>query len=87
LFGFLCGHLSFFLELCMSEVAALEQALGRQRQREARRWRFLLAFVVLIVVSLLLDIATGPTLVPARLLHSYKAQERRKDVRIKNRTK
>jgi iron complex transport system permease protein len=50
----------------MSEVAALEQALGRQRQREARRWRFLLAFVVLIVVSLLLDIATGPSLLPVK---------------------
>lgn len=50
----------------MSEVAALEQALVRQRQREARRWRFLLAFVVLIVVSLLLDIATGPSLLPVK---------------------
>lgn len=50
----------------MSEVAALEQALVRQRQREARRWRFLLAFIVLIAVSLLLDIATGPSLLPVK---------------------
>ena len=45
----------------MAEVAMLEQALVQQRQREARRWRFLAAFIVLIVITLLLDIATGPS--------------------------
>ena len=42
----------------------LEQALAQQRQREARRWRFLAAFIVLIVITLLLDIATGPSQLP-----------------------
>lgn len=48
----------------MAEVAMLEQALVQQRQREARRWRFLAAFIVLIVITLLLDIATGPSQLP-----------------------
>ncbi|MFC3914552.1 FecCD family ABC transporter permease [Pseudaeromonas sharmana] len=48
----------------MAEVAMLEQALVQQRQREARRWRFLAAFIVLIVITLLLDIATGPSRLP-----------------------
>ena len=47
-----------------AEVAMLEQALVQQRQREARRWRFLAAFIVLIVITLLLDIATGPSQLP-----------------------
>ena len=29
----------------MAEVAMLEQALVQQRQREARRWRFLAVFI------------------------------------------
>ena len=48
----------------MAEVAMLEQALVQQRQREARRWRFLAVFIVLIVITLLLDIATGPSQLP-----------------------
>ena len=48
----------------MAEVAMLEQALVQQRQREARRWRFLAVFIVLIVITLLLYIATGPSQLP-----------------------
>ena len=48
----------------MSDVALLEQALIRQRQRESRRWKFLIGFMVLIAGSLLLDIASGPSLLP-----------------------
>lgn len=45
----------------MAEVAMLEQALVQQRQREARRWRFLAAFIVLIVITLLLDQPVRPS--------------------------
>lgn len=50
----------------MSDIALLEQALIRQRQRESRRWKFLIGFIVLIAVSLLLDIVTGPSLLPVK---------------------
>ena len=46
----------------MSDVAALEAVVIRQRQRETRRWQFLMIFIVLIGCSILFDIATGPSL-------------------------
>lgn len=46
----------------MSEALALRSALKRQRRREARRWRVLVAFIIVIVGCLILDIATGPSL-------------------------
>jgi iron complex transport system permease protein len=46
----------------MSEALTLRSALTRQRRREARRWRFLLVFVIVISGCLILDIATGPSL-------------------------
>ena len=48
----------------MSDVAALEAVVIRQRQRETRRWQFLMIFIVLIGCSILFDIATGPSLLP-----------------------
>lgn len=48
----------------MTDITTLHKALSRQRQREHRRWQFLLLFIVLIAGSLLLDVATGPSLLP-----------------------
>ena len=50
----------------MLDTAALHSALIQQRTREKRRWRYLLLFIVLIALSLLLDVATGPSLLPLR---------------------
>ena len=38
------------------------EILARQRKREGRRWRFLSVFAGLIFCSLILDVATGPSL-------------------------
>ncbi|RAS13393.1 MULTISPECIES: FecCD family ABC transporter permease [Microvirgula] len=46
----------------MNDSLVLDAALLRQRQREYRRKRFLLLFILLIFGSLLLDVATGPSL-------------------------
>jgi iron complex transport system permease protein len=48
----------------MTDITTLPKALTRQRQREHRRWQFLLLFIVLIAGSVLLDVATGPSLLP-----------------------
>ena len=42
------------------------ELLERQRHREARRWRFLALFAGLILCSLTLDVATGPSLLGVR---------------------
>ncbi len=50
----------------MTEITATPemgmQILQRQRRRELRRWRWLALFVVLGLFSLMLDVATGPSL-------------------------
>ena len=42
------------------------EILARQRKREGRRWRFLSVFAGLIFCSLILDVATGPSLLGLR---------------------
>lgn len=44
----------------------LGELLERQRHREARRWRFLALFAGLILCSLTLDVARGPSLLGVR---------------------
>ncbi|MDR7379329.1 iron complex transport system permease protein [Rhodoferax ferrireducens] len=61
-----------------AEVLALRSALDGQRRRENRRWLYLLGFAGLAAVSLVLDIATGPSLLGVAdvlntLLHSETA--------------
>lgn len=46
----------------MSTVNPLSEALQRQRTREKKRLRHLLLFCVLILLFLLLDVATGPSM-------------------------
>lgn len=46
----------------MSAVCTIEQALAAQRKREGSRWMYLLGFAALICASLVLDIATGPSM-------------------------
>lgn len=58
----------------MSASTTLEHARVVQRQRESTRWLCMLAFALLIAASLVVDIATGPSLlslgdVAATLLH------------------
>lgn len=44
--------------------AQWQQALATQRKRESRRLRWLAALLMVLVVTLLLDIVTGPSLMP-----------------------
>lgn len=46
----------------MNASYTVEQALAGQRKREGSRWLYLLGFGVLICASLVLDIATGPSM-------------------------
>ena len=46
----------------MNDLAALQQTLARQRQRERRRWHWLLLLTLVLCITLVLDIATGPSL-------------------------
>lgn len=50
----------------MNQPTAVEQTLSSQRQRERRRWHFLLLLALILCVTLLLDIATGPSLLALR---------------------
>ena len=51
-------------ELDSTHQARLSVALSKQRQRERRRWRLLLFFAVLLLSSMILDVAAGPSLLP-----------------------
>ncbi|MDO4681551.1 MAG: iron ABC transporter permease [Lautropia sp.] len=46
------------------DSAQWQQALTTQRKRESRRLRWLIALLMVLVVTLLLDIVTGPSLMP-----------------------
>ncbi len=48
----------------MNDLAALQQTLTRQRQRERRRWHWLALLTLVLCITLVLDIATGPSLLP-----------------------
>ncbi|MFM5802413.1 FecCD family ABC transporter permease [Aeromonas veronii] len=48
----------------MNDLAALQQTLARQRQRERRRGHWLLLLTLVLCITLVLDIATGPSLLP-----------------------
>ncbi|MCR3963924.1 iron ABC transporter permease [Aeromonas veronii] len=48
----------------MNDLAALQQTLARQRQRERRRGHWLLLLTLMLCITLVLDIATGPSLLP-----------------------
>ncbi|MCB6182704.1 iron ABC transporter permease [Leeia sp. TBRC 13508] len=50
----------------MSDSLALKAALTQHRLREKRRWIFLALVVVLIGISFLFDVATGPSLLPLK---------------------
>ncbi|MBB2671715.1 MULTISPECIES: FecCD family ABC transporter permease [Rhizobium] len=55
----------------MTVTARNAEAIGAHRLRERRRWRSLLIFVALMVVCLVLDIATGPSLLsPVEVVRS-----------------
>lgn len=47
------------------------EAIGTHRLRERRRWRVILVFFVLMAISLVLDIATGPSMLsPSEVVRS-----------------
>lgn len=48
----------------MNDTLVMQQTLARQRQRERRRWHYLALLLGLLAITLLLDIATGPSLLP-----------------------
>ena len=48
----------------MNDLAALQQTLARQWQRERRRGHWLLLLTLVLCITLVLDIATGPSLLP-----------------------
>lgn len=43
---------------------AISSAIASQRRREGRRWRIVLGFVIVCLSSLVLDVATGPSMLP-----------------------
>ena len=52
-------------------VTEHQQAIARFRLRERRRWQWLLFFLVLTLVTFVLDVATGPSLLsPGEVVRS-----------------
>ncbi|MFT3691048.1 FecCD family ABC transporter permease [Paenirhodobacter sp.] len=50
----------------MSRSESFASAIADQRRSEFRRWRIVAGFAVICVVSLVLDVATGPSMLPLR---------------------
>lgn len=68
-----------------STATGISQALAGQRLREKYRWLYLLAFSIIICASLVLDIATGPSMlglgdVVQTLLHPSQADPTNKAI-------
>ena len=55
----------------MTIAARNAEAIGEHRLRERRRWRIVLIFFILMAISLVLDIATGPSMLsPSEVVRS-----------------
>ena len=60
----LCGRLlgaRFGIDI-MNDLAALQQTSPGSGKRERRRWHWLLLLALVLCITLVLDIATGPSL-------------------------
>lgn len=47
-----------------AEQETISSAIESQRRREGQRWRIVLGFGVVCLISLILDVATGPSMLP-----------------------